>query len=46
MIERYCDRQHKFDGPGKWPFHSFIESLSVMLQIALLLLTCSFSQHM
>ena len=46
MIERCGDRQRKFDGLEKWPFHLFIESLSIMLQIALLLLTCGLSLHM
>ena len=46
MIERCGDRQRKFDGLEKWPFHLFIESLSIMLQIALLLLTCGLSRHM
>jgi len=46
MIERCGDRQRKFDGLEKWPFHLFIESLSVMIQIALLLLTCGLSWHM
>ena len=46
MIERCGDRQRKFDGLKKWPFHLFIESLSIMLQIALLLLTCGLSRYM
>jgi len=46
MIERCGDRQRKFDGLGKWPFRLFIESLPIMLQIALLLLTCGLSRYM
>jgi len=46
MVERCGDRQRKFDGLEKWPFHLFVESLSIMLQIALLLLTCGLSRHM
>jgi len=46
MIERCGDRQRKFDGLEKLLFHLFIESLSIMLQIALLLLACGLSRHM
>jgi len=46
MIERCGDRQRKFDGLEKWPFRLFVESLPIMLQIALLLLTCGLSRHM
>jgi hypothetical protein len=46
MIERCGDRQHKFDGLKKWPFHLFIESLPVMLQVALLLLACGLCKNM
>ena len=46
MVERCGDRQRKFDGLEKWPFHLFIESLSIMLQIALLLLTCGLARYM
>ena len=46
MVERCGDRQRKFDGLEKWPFRLFIESLPVMLQIALLLLTCGLSRYM
>jgi len=46
MIERCGDRQRKFDGLEKWPLHLFVESLPVMLQIALLLLACGLCQHM
>jgi len=44
--ERYGDRQRKFDGLKKWPFHLFLRSLPIMLQIALLLLACSLSRYM
>ena len=46
MIERCGDRQRKFDGLKRWPFRVFIESLPIMLQIALFLLTCGLSRHM
>jgi hypothetical protein len=46
MVERCGDRQRKCDGLERWPFHLFIESLPIMLQIALLLLTCGLSQYM
>jgi hypothetical protein len=45
MVERCGDRQIKFDGLQKWPFHLFVESLPVMLQIALLLLSCGICQY-
>jgi hypothetical protein len=45
MIERCADRQRKLDGLEKWPFKLFIESLPVMLQIALLLLSCGLSRY-
>ena len=45
-IERCGDRQRKCDGLKKWPFHLFVESLPVMLQVALLLLTCGLCKHM
>ena len=46
MVERCGDRQRKFDGIEKWPFRLFVESLPIMLQIALLLLTCGLSRYM
>ena len=46
MIERCGDRQRKFDGLDKWRFHLFIESLPIMLQIALFLLACGLSRYM
>ena len=45
-VERCGDRQRKFDGLEKWSFRLFVESLPIMLQIALLLLTCGLSRHM
>jgi len=45
ILERCGDRQRKFDGLKKWSFHLFIESLSIVLQIALLLLTCGLSHY-
>jgi len=46
MVERCGDRQRKFDGLEKWPFRLFMESLPIMLQIALLLLACGLSRYM
>ena len=46
MVERCGDRQRKHDGLQKWPFHMFVESLPVMLQIALLLLTSGICRYM
>ena len=40
VIERCGDRQRKCDGLEKWPLHTFVEGLPVMLQISLLLLAC------
>ena len=45
VVERCSDRQRKCDGLEKWPFHFFIGSLPVMLQIALLLLACGLSRY-
>jgi len=45
MIERCRDRQRKFDGLQKWPFHLFTESLPMMLQVALFLLACGLCRH-
>ena len=46
MIERCGDRQRKYDGLKKWPFHLFVESLPVMLQVALLLLASGLCLYM
>ncbi|KAF9653352.1 hypothetical protein BDM02DRAFT_1902019 [Thelephora ganbajun] len=46
MIDRCGDRQRKFDGLRKWRLDFFIESLPVMLQIALLLLACGLCWYM
>ena len=46
MIERCGDRQRKCDGLQKWPLHFFVESLPMMLQLALLLLACGLCRHM
>ena len=46
MIERCGDRQRKCDGLEKWPLHFFVESLPVMLQVALFLLACGLCRHM
>jgi len=46
MTKRCGDRQRKSDGLERWPFHLFVESLSIMLQISLLLLACGLSRYM
>jgi len=46
MIERCGDRQRNYDGLNRWPFHLFVESLPIMLQIALLLLACGLCRYM
>ena len=46
MMERCGDRQRKCDGLEKWPFHLFVESLPVMLQVSLLLLACGLCRRM
>jgi hypothetical protein len=46
MMERCGDRQRKCDGLKKWRLHFFIESLPVMLQVALFLLASGLCQHM
>jgi hypothetical protein len=46
MTERCGDRQRKFDGLEKWKFRWFVESLPIMLQIALLLLAGGLSRYM
>ena len=45
-IGRCGDRQRKGNGLEKWPLRFFIESLPVMLQVALLHLACGFCRHM
>ena len=40
------NRQRKLDGFEKWYFHLTIESLPVMLQVALLLLGCALSKYL
>ena len=45
IVERSGDRQRKLDGLERWPFRTFIESLSIMLQIALLLLAAGLSRY-
>ena len=46
MVERCGDRQRKFNGLERWPFRLFIESLPIILQIALFFLTCGLSRYM
>jgi hypothetical protein len=46
VFERCGDRQRKFDELKKWRLHFFIESLPVMLQVALFLLASGLCQHM
>ena len=45
-IERSQDRQRKLDGIVTWYFDHVMESLPLMLQIALLLLGCALSRHL
>ena len=40
------DRQRKLDGFEKWHFHLVIESLPIMLQLAVLLLGCALSCYL
>jgi len=40
------DRQRKLDGLEKWHFHIAVESLPVMLQLALFLLGCALSLYL
>ena len=44
--EKSRDRQRKLDGFKKWYFYPAIESLLVMLQLALLLLGCALSLYL
>ena len=44
--ERSRDRQRKLDGLRRWHFYLVIESLPVMLQLALLLLGCALSIYL
>ena len=45
MIKRCGDCQRKYDGLEKWSLH-LVDSLPVMLQVALLLLACGLCRHM
>ena len=45
-VEKSRDRQRKLDGFKKWHFQLVIESLPVMLQLALLLLGCALTQYL
>ena len=45
-IERSQNRQQKLNGIVSWYFDTVMESLPVMLQIALLLLGCALSQYL
>jgi len=46
VIERSQNRQRKFDGIVNWYFDHVMESLPLMLQIALLLLGCALSRYL
>ena len=46
MIDRCGERQRKFDGLQRWRFYFIIESLPVMLQVALLLLACGLCRYL
>ena len=45
-IERSQSRQRKLDGIVAWYFNSVMESLPLMLQVALLLLGCALSRYL
>lgn len=45
-VNKSRDRQWKLDGLERWYFHVVIESLPVMLQLALLLFGCALSRHL
>ena len=45
-IERSQNRQRKLDGIVAWYFNSVMESLPLMLQVALLLLGCALSRYL
>lgn len=45
IAERCGDRQRKRNGVERWPFELFVESLPIMLQIALLLLAVGLSRY-
>ncbi|KAF9642355.1 hypothetical protein BDM02DRAFT_3273495, partial [Thelephora ganbajun] len=45
-VDKSRDRQRKLDGLEKWRFRVTIESLPVMLQLALLLLACALSLYL
>ena len=44
--EKSRNRQRKLDGLEEWRFHLIIESLPVMLQIAMLLLGCAMARYL
>lgn len=46
IIDRCRERQQKWDGIEQWHFHTVMESLPLMLQIALLLLGCALSRYL
>ena len=46
VADKGRDRQGKLDGFERWHFRTTIESLPVMLQIALLLLGCALSRYL
>ena len=46
VIERSQNRQRKLDGIVAWYFDSVMESLPLMLQVALLLLGCALSRYL
>jgi len=45
-IERSQDRQRKLDGIVAWHFEHVLESLPLMLQVALLLLGCALFRYL
>jgi len=46
VADKSRDRQRKLDGLQEWNFHLAIESVPIMLQLALLLLGCALSHYL
>ena len=46
VADKSRDRQWKLDGFEKWHFHLVIESLPIMLQLAVLLFRCALSRYL
>ena len=46
LVDRGRDRHRKMNGMATWRFHLVMESLPLMLQVALLLLGCALSKYL